>query len=512
MSAPTERVIEKFNPATGDKIADYHITTPDEVRAAVLAAREAAPRWAALSVDERMHRLQRIRDICVDEQDALARRISLDTGKPYAEAIMTEISAVPLFLDYYKKEAPKVLSRQKVKTPILFPGQVSWMTYFPMGVIAVISPWNFPFRLAVLPTLSALIAGNTVVLKPSEVTPETGELMRELFERANLGRGVVTVCQGDGTTGAALCEADVDKIFFTGSVATGRKVMAAAAKRPIPVELELGGKDAFIVCHDANLERAAKAATWGGLTNCGQMCTSVERVIVVESVYDEFVKKLEDRVKQVRVGPPEEHADMGPMTFPNQLGTVTSHVEDAKAKGARIVFGGGRIDQPGQWFAPTILTDITTDMDIWREETFGPVIPIIKVRDEDEAIRLCNEHQYGLTASVWTEDRTRGLELACRIEAGQVMVNNVNQITGNPALPFGGVKNSGIGRYHGAEGLLTFCHARAVMVDHGLFKNEFNWYPYRRKYPILLNALKALFKGNIPKAFIDITRLRKLSD
>ncbi len=512
MNAPANNIIEKLNPANGEKIGDYPITTPDEVEAAVALAKEAQPRWGALAVEERIQRLKRLRDICVEDQDALARRISLDTGKPYAEALMTEVSAVPLFLDFYEKEAPKVLRDQKVKTPIVLPGQESWVTYYPLGVIAVISPWNFPFRLAMVPTLSALIAGNTVVLKPSEVTPETAELMRELFERANLGRGVVQILQGDGSTGAALCEADVDKIFFTGSVATGRKVMAAAAKKPIPCELELGGKDPMIVCHDADLDRAAKAAVWAGLTNCGQMCTSVERLLVVESVHDAFVKKVVERVKKLNVGAPEEHADMGPMCFPPQLDTVESHVDDAVAKGAEVLTGGGRIDRPGQWFEPTVLTRITDDMEIWREETFGPVLPIRKVRDEDEAVAVANAHKFGLTGSVWTEDRDRGFKLASRLEAGQIHVNNAILITGNPALPFGGVKESGIGRYHSAEGLLGFVNTRAVMVDKGWFKDEFTWFPYRRKYPIALKAFRALFGGNLPKALIDIMRLRKLTD
>ena len=242
-----------------------------------------------------------------------------------------------------------------------------------------------------VPTVSALIAGNTVVLKPSEVTPLTGEIMDEIFRRIGLPRGVVEVIQGEGSTGAALCEADVDKLFFTGSVATGRKVMAAAAKKPIPVELELGGKDAMIVCADANLERAARAAVWGGLVNCGQMCISVERIFVEDAVHDRFVTLLEREVDKVRVGGPDEHADMGPMTFPRQLETVERHLRGAIAAGAKVLRGGKRLDRPGQFFAPTLITEVTTDMEIYREETFGPVLPVVRVKDADEAVRL-SEH------------------------------------------------------------------------------------------------------------------------
>lgn len=513
MGAPAaERFIEKFSPATGEKIADYHISTPEEVQAAVGRAREAFGAWSALTVKERIARLQAVREVCVSDGEAIAKRISLDTGKPYAEALMHEVIAIPLFIDHYKKLAPKVLGRHKEKTPILFPGKTSYLSYFPMGVVGVISPWNFPFRLSMAPVISALIAGNTVVLKPSEITPETGEAMREIFERANLGRGVVEVCQGDGVTGAALCDAQIDKIFFTGSVATGRKVAAAAAKKPIPVELELGGKDAHIILHDADLDRAARATAWAGLMNCGQMCTSAERIIVEAAVYDAFLPKLEEAVRRVRVGSPEEHADMGPMAFPPQIETVEAHLADAVEKGAKVVVGGKRIEREGQWFEPTLITDVTTDMEIWREETFGPVVPVIKARDAEHAIELCNDHQYGLSGAIWTEDRDRGLDLACRMECGQVMVNDAIQITGNPALPFGGVKNSGIGRYHGREGLLTFVHTRAVMVDHGIFRLEPYWFPYRRKYPGFASAFRALMSGNVPRAFYEVTKLRKLSE
>lgn len=511
MNAPASGVIEKFSPATGEKIADYHICTPDEVDAAVARAREAFGAWSALTIKERIARLQAVREICKKDGEEIAKRISLDTGKPYAEALMHEVIAVPMFIDHYEKIAEDVLGRHKEKTPILFPAKTSYISYFPMGVIAVIAPWNFPFRLSMAPILSALIAGNTVVLKPSEVTPETGEVIREVFERANLGRGVVEICQGDGSTGAALSNADVDKIFFTGSVATGRKVMAAAAKKPIPVELELGGKDAHIILADADLDRAARATAWAALMNCGQMCTSAERIIVEESVFDAFLPKLEEAVRRVRVGSPEEHADMGPMVFPPQIETVEAHVADARKKGAKVIVGGSRIDREGQWFEPTLLTEITTDMDIWVEETFGPVVPVIKARDAMHAIELCNEHQYGLSGAIWTEDRDRGLDLACRMECGSVMVNDAIQITGNPALPFGGVKNSGIGRYHGREGLLTFVHTRAVMVDWGVFKREAFWFPYRRKFPGFRSAFHALLSGNIPKAFLEITKLRKLT-
>jgi acyl-CoA reductase-like NAD-dependent aldehyde dehydrogenase len=506
-----DRVIEKTSPVTGELLGTFRISTKEDVEAAVARARGAFPAWRDTSVKDRLRMLSRIKDVVRTHGEEYARRISEDTGKPLVDSLLTELMSIPLFLDHYRRTAPKALARKKVGTPILFPGKKSYLEHFPMGVIGIISPWNFPFQLAMVPTVSALIAGNTVVLKPSEVTPITGEIIDEIFRRIGLPRGVVEVVQGDGTTGAALSEAEVDKIFFTGSVATGRRVMAAAAKRPIPVELELGGKDAMIVCADANLERAARAAIWGGLVNCGQMCTSVERILVEEPVYDRFVALLAEKVDKVRVGGPEEHADMGPLTFSKQLHTIERHVASAIAAGARVVRGGQRVDRPGQFYAPTLIADVKPDMELYCEETFGPVLPVTRVRDAEEAIRLANEHQYGLTGSVWTADVDRGLELASRMECGQVMVNDLVAIVGNPALPFGGVKNSGFGRYHGVEGILSFTHQKAIMVDRGKLDFEPIWFPYRDKYGAMADVFDGLLGGNLPKALLALTKLRKLT-
>lgn len=503
---------EKLSPVDGRGLGTFSIGTKADVEEAVVRARDAYPRWSALSLERRFSYLERVRDIIERDGEKFAAIISEDTGKPLVDSLMTELVSVPLFIDYYKKEAPKVLKRQRLMPQILFPGKSSYIEYFPMGVIGIISPWNFPFQLAVVPVISALIAGNTVVLKPSEVTPMTGELIREIFEEAGFPPGVVQVIQGDGSTGAALTGSNIDKIFFTGSVATGRKVMAAAAEKPIPVELELGGKDAMIVCHDANLERAARAAVWGGFINCGQMCISVERLFVVEAIYDEFIEKVTAEVKRLKVGGPDDNADMGPLTFAGQLDTVKAHVEDAKKKGANIVSGGKRREGPGQFFEPTLLLDVTTDMEIYKEETFGPVLPVIKVKDEEEALRMANDHKYGLTGSVWTNDKKRGLELASRMESGQCSVNDLVQSVGNPALPFGGVKQSGFGRYHGAEGLYSFMNQKAIMVASGRMDVEAFWFPYAAKYPAMLGAFKGLLGGKplkMGKKFWNLIQITK---
>src|SRR5690554_4537035 len=302
----TRDLIEKFSPVDGRHLGDFPIASPAQVEKAVRAARKAFPAWRDLTLDQRFAYLDRLRDIVGAEGEAFAKIISDDTGKPLLDSLLTELMAIPLFIDYYRKEAPKALKRKRLSRQLFFPTKTSYLEYAPMGVIGVISPWNFPFQLAMIPVLTALVGGNTVVLKPSEVTPLTGELIADIFKRAGFPDGVVSVVQGDGSTGAALCKADIDKIFFTGSVATGRKVMAAAAEKPIPVELELGGKDAMIVCHDANLERAARAAVWGGFLNCGQMCISVERLFVVDAVYDVFMEKVRNEIERLRVGGPDE--------------------------------------------------------------------------------------------------------------------------------------------------------------------------------------------------------------
>lgn len=504
---PEPRTFEKKSPVDGSSLGTFEIASQTEVDRVVARARAAFPRWRDTSIAERLEVVDRLLRKLGDHADRYADIISKDTGKPRVEAINTELSVVGIALKRYRTTAPSILARKKQPAQLAFPGKTAFIEHFPMGVIGVISPWNFPFQLSVMPMVSALIAGNAVVLKPSEVTPLVGELAREWFDGVGLPDGLVGVVQGDGSTGAALTESDIDKIFFTGSVATGRRVMAAAAKRPIPVELELGGKDAFIVCDDAPLERAARAAVWGGFVNCGQACVSVERVFVEAPVYDRFVELVKEELKNVTVGGPDEEADMGPMTFPKQLEIVERHVKDAIDRGARVISGGARLARPGTFYGPTVLLDVTEDMEIYREETFGPVLPIVKVKDWREAVKLANHHQYGLSGSVWTRDIDKGLRLASMLECGQVMINEVLQGVGHPDLPFGGVKNSGIGRYHGAEGLLTFTHTKGILLDRGFLKSEPFWFPYKGNYAFAKAGLEALSRGRLPTAVFHFARM-----
>ncbi|MCA9638303.1 MAG: aldehyde dehydrogenase family protein, partial [Myxococcales bacterium] len=506
------QTICKRSPVSGEVIGEFPISDEAAVAAAVARARAAFPAWSALSLEARMERLDRLRHVLVERGEEFAARLSEDTGKPRIESLSTELLLVPTLLDYHRKVAAKVLGRRKVWTPIYLAPKASYVEHFPRGVIGVISPWNFPFQLAIAPILQALTAGNTCVLKPSEVTPIAGELIREVFAAIDLPAGVVEVVQGDGGTGAPLCRADVDMIFFTGSVATGRKVMAACAARPIPCELELGGKDAMIICEDAPLERAVRGAAWGGFTNAGQACISVERLFVVDAIYDRFVALFEREVGALRVGGPDEDADVGPMIFKGQLATVERHLREAVADGAKILVGGERVERAGQFFAPTVIVDVRPEMSIYREETFGPVVPIIRVKDEEEAIRLANSHEYGLNASVWTRDLDRGVAIASRLECGQVSVNDVLSSAGHPGLPFGGVKSSGIGRYHGEEGLRAFTHVRAILVDRALTKAEPYWYPYGGKYRGAVELVMGLMRKKplkIVRGFVKMARIKR---
>ncbi len=506
-----KKTIVKVSPVTGKLMGEFEICGEQEVKQSVARARRAFEKWVDSGLDARLAAMQRVKQVILKHAEDYARRISDDTGKPMVDSLITELFSIPLFLEHYRKRAKKILAPRKVRTPLVFQHKKSYLEYFPMGVIGIISPWNFPFQLSVIPIISALIGGNTVVLKPSEVTPVTGEVIREMFEEAGFPQGVVEVVQGDGATGAALVTSDVDKIFFTGSVATGRKVMAAAAARPIPVELELGGKDAMIICADANLKRAVRAAAWGGLVNAGQMCISVERIFVEEEIHDEFVGMLKKEVERLTVGGPDQDADMGPITFPKQIQIVTSHIEQAREAGAQIISGGNVMDGPGDYFAPTIIVGVTRDMNIYREETFGPVLPVIKVKDSREAVELANDHQYGLAASVWTSDLKKGRTIASALECGQVMVNDVVASVANPALPFGGVKSSGIGRYHGEEGLLSFMHTKAIMVDPGKLEAEPFWFPYAGKYQDALKAFYMLVQGKFLAALGPLKRMDKIN-
>ncbi|PRX39692.1 acyl-CoA reductase-like NAD-dependent aldehyde dehydrogenase [Planifilum fimeticola] len=486
-------VIEMIDPATGERLGELEETSPEAIERAMVHARKAFRRWGNLPLSERMDHISRLRRYIVEHADELAATVVKDTGKVHLEALMTEILLTVDFIKYYEKRAASILKPKKVPTPITLIGRRSWVEYRPMGVVAVISPWNYPFQLAMIPAISALVVGNAVLIKPSEVSPLTGLLIEKVFRKVGFPEDVVQVIHGGKEVGERLIQARPDKIFFTGSVASGKKVMAAAAEHLIPVDLELGGKDPMIVFADADLRRAANAAVWGAFTNAGQTCMAVERLYVESSVYETFVQMVKERTEALRLA--EEESDVGSMTFPRQLDIVEEHLADAKEKGAKILCGGRRTGTDGLHFEPTVLVDVDHSMRIMSEETFGPVLPIMPFDTEQEAIRLANDTPYGLNSSIWTKNRKKARRVAARIEAGNVCINDVMINMVNPGLPYGGVKWSGIGRYHGPEGLLSFCHRVSLISHPGRKKREINWYPYSQRQTDAIRYLIRLLYG-----------------
>jgi len=465
------------SPATLEPIGEIEVHTVDDVRAAVERARKVQPTWAALRCEERARHLRRAVRVLLAREAEFAETIARETGKPEFEAISAELVAACDALEFWAKRAKRILAERTLPLHLMKTKKLR-LVYKPLGVVGVITPWNFPFMLALNPTAQALVAGNAVILKPSEVTPHAGRLVEELFRAADLPEGLVTCLTGDGETGAALVEAGVDKICFTGSVRTGRRVAEACGRQLVPCTLELGGKDPMLVCADADLERAANGAVYGAFANAGQVCVSTERVYVVESVADEFLRRVVEKTARLRQGTGGE-ADVGPMIWPHQLEVVERHVEDARRRGARVLAGGRRNPAyPGLFYEPTVLTDVDHEMLVMREESFGPLMPVMRVRDEDEALRLANDSSYGLNANVWTRDKRRGVELAKSIQSGCAVVNDCMITYGIPESPFGGAKQSGVGRVNGEIGLKSYCQVQSIVVDRFGGKSEPLWFPY----------------------------------
>ncbi len=471
------RRLRVASPVTHEALGEIGVDNAAEVRAMVARARAAQPAWAALGFDARAKLMRRALGILIAKQDDYIDVIVGETGRSRGETIMMEIFAACDSLAYYAKNAKKVLRDHYVGLHLLRTKKLL-MTYKPLGVVGIITPWNGPFILSLNPTVQALMAGNAVVLKPSEVTPFSGKLVARLFAEAGLPEHVLTVIEGDGETGAALVDSGVNKISFTGSVRTGRKVGEACGRNLIPCTLELGGKDAMIVCADANLERAAGGAVFGAFMNTGQYCCSTERIYVVESVADEFTRRVLEKAQALRQGK-EGEFDLGPMIWPQQLQVIDKQMEDAVKKGAKVLCGGKRNQALGDLFyEPTVLTDVTHDMLIMTEETFGPILPIVRVKDEEEAIRLANDSSYGLAANVWTLDDKKAIAMAKRIDSGSICVNDCAVTYGVHEAPFGGRKASGVGQVNGETGLKGYAFATPVIIDRFNLKEEHIWYPY----------------------------------
>jgi len=488
--------IVSCDPATGEEIGRAPLASAEDVRRAVIRARTAQPAWASLSFHQRGRVILKARELMLAERDEIARLVSRETGKPIAEAISMEIVPTLDAMHYFANASESLLRPQKIDIGQYgMMGRSSTIRYKPLGVVGIISPWNFPLATPLDEVVMALMAGNAVVLKPSELTPLIALKIAELFSRAGLSTGLLEVLTGDGSTGAALVEARVDKIMFTGSVATGKRVAEAAARYLIPVVLELGGKDPMIVLEDADIKNAARGAVWGAFANSGQACASVERCYVHESIASKFIEAVVAETKALKQGVGTETAvDIGSMTNERQLQIVEDHVSDAERRGAKILTGGKRgDDRKGYFYQPTVLTNVDHDMTIMRDETFGPVLPVMTFKSDDEAVKLVNDSVYGLTASVWTKNIGRGRQIAERIEAGTVMVNEVVYTHGIAQTPWGGVKDSGYGRTHGRAGLLELVTPQHIHVNRVFFLPDLWWFRYSQNATQLFRDLARRF-------------------
>ena len=466
-SAATKQ-IPSIDPASGALNKGFPVADASELPAIFARARAAQQIWAGRPLRERCALLDRVRDVLLDSREEIAEVITRETGKPRVEAMFAEVALATDTAAFLARRAPGWLRRERVPHHnAALKGKSGWLEYQPYGVIGIISPWNFPFSIPLAQIVPAVVSGNAVLLKPSERTPWTGALIGELLARAGFPGNLVQILQGEGDLGGALIEAGPDKVCFTGSVATGRRIAEACGRKLIPSVLELGGKDAMIVLADADLEVASSAAVWGSFTNCGQACLSVERIYVEEGVAGRFTELCVQKTQKLRLGAPSDlDAEVGPMIRLEQLEKVEVQLRDATARGARLLTGGRRRPDLGANFLePAVVAQVDHSMALMREETFGPVLAIQAVGSPEEGLALANDSAFALGASVWTGDAQRGRELASRLRAGSVMINDVASYYAIAEAPHGGLGASGWGRTHARQGLLEMVHTKYVDVD-----------------------------------------------
>jgi len=468
--------LSAFSPLDGRHLGDFPETDPAGLQRQIAAGRRAASLWSAVSVPERLRRLQPLRQRLIGDAERIVDCIRLCSGKTRNEALTGELYPVLELLAFYRRHAERVLAGYGVATsPLLFPGSTAQVERKAFGLVAVFAPWNYPFQLALAPLLTALIAGNAVILKPSELALPTGELIVQLFAGLDLPEGLLQWVAGGPEVGTALVDAGPDLVFFTGGLEGGKAVMRRAAEHPIPVILELGGKDPMLVFADADLTRAASGALYGAFANSGQVCVSVERLLVQRSIVEPFLAQLRAGLQALRTGP-DDDADLGAMVSERQIERVKAHYDDAIAQGAAA---SGPFERAGRFVKPVLLWKVTPEMRVMREETFGPLLPVMAFDDEADAIALANACDCGLNASVWSRDIDKAERVARVLQVGNWAVNDVIKNIGHAGLPFGGVKRSGFGRYHGAEGLLAFSYPVAGLTNRSRLPGEPNWFPHR---------------------------------
>jgi succinate-semialdehyde dehydrogenase/glutarate-semialdehyde dehydrogenase len=498
ISPPATGQLESFSPTDGRRLGAVPTITPDQVQAVVDDVAEVQPFWAALPLAERARYMRRAAQVIVDSLEPLSELLTREQGKPRNESYVMELLPTIDALNWVAGAGPKILADEKVSLPIWVKHKQARFAYEPLGVVGVIAPWNYPWSIPMGEVAIALMCGNGVVLKPASLTPLIGQKIQEVFERAGLPEGLVRTVHGGGAVGGALVESSAAKIFFTGSVEVGKRVGVQCAEQMKGSVLELGGKDPMIVLSDADLSMAVPGALWGGFANGGQTCSGIERIYVMRDVADRFTEELVRGAQALRAGDPMDwNTEIGPMVSEEQHDLVAELVDDAVANGATLRCGGpapAPAGGTGKWFAPAVLTDVTHDMRIMREEIFGPVIPVIPVDSEDEAIALANDSEFGLGASVWTADRERGDRIARRIEAGSVWINDHLFSHGACSCAWGGVKNSGIGRSHSRHGFYECVTLKQLVYERGLAKNLW-WHPYDASLGKTIHAAAEILYG-----------------
>jgi acyl-CoA reductase-like NAD-dependent aldehyde dehydrogenase len=497
-AAPARPELESFNPATGERIGAVPKLEPDEIQSIVDDVAEVQPFWAQLPLSDRARYMRRTAQVLIDNLEDLTTLLSREQGKPRAESYAMELVPTIDALHWIADNGPEILAPEPVRgVPIFAKQKTHRFAYEPLGVVGVIAPWNYPWSIPFGEVAMALMAGNGVVLKPASLTPLIGERIRWAFERAGLPEGIVRTIHGGGAVGNALVESSAAKIFFTGSVEIGRGVGVACAERMKGCVLELGGKDSALVLADANVDNAIAGTLWGSFANAGQTCSGIERAYVVRQVADRFVSGLVEGARRLRVGDPmRPDTEVGPMVSEDQYAIVCELVDDAVAKGAKLECGGPtEVDGlSGSFYAPAVLTGVTPDMRITREEIFGPVVTVTAVDSEEEAIALANDSDFGLGNSVWTLDREKGERIAARLESGMVWINEHMYTHGLCGCAWGGVKDSGLGRAHSQHGFYECVNIKQVAWEPSLWRN-FWWHPYDDSNTRGLHAAAQLLYG-----------------
>ncbi len=482
--------LKSFDPSDGEVLGSVEISTPEDVEKAFKKAEESFYFWKKVPLEKRISFVKKAGKIIFEERDEIAELITRETGKPLMESYLSDVLSSLDAISYYCKHSKKILKRERVKfnQPFLL-GKKGWIEYEPFGPVALISPWNYPFSIPIVSIIPLIIAGNTVLFKPSEFTPLTGKKIEEIFRKSELPDGVLNVLYGNGQVGKEILNQPVRKVFFTGSSQTGKEIMRVCSEKLIPVVFELGGKDPMIVLKDASLEATAEAAVWGSLFNCGQTCSSVERIYVEEEIVEPFIQKIVETMKKLKIG-----VDFGPIQNEKQLKKVKEHLEDALSKGGRIIYQIEIMEKKGLFFPPSLLYNLNENMKCIKEETFGPLIRIIPVKDRKEALELANSSSMGLSASIWTNDLELAKNMAREIQAGTVWINNLLFSYNATQCPWGGIKESGIGRVHGKFALFEATYPKLICFERGRKKRELWWFPYsEEKLKMLKDGITFLF-------------------